>query len=61
MLMSINIQREYTYTSYNHLGYRRGTQIDIGDRVSLLQQQMQPEHQVVEANLAFDTIYLKIK
>lgn len=49
----------YTYTSCNHLGYRRGTLIDIEGRVSRLPRLMPPVRLMVEANLAFDTIYLE--
>lgn len=58
----INVNNIYlicTYTNCNHLGYRRGTQIDTEDRVSLLPQPMPLGRLVVEANLAFDTIYLE--
>jgi hypothetical protein len=41
------------------LGYRRGTQIDTKDRVSPLPQPMPLGRLVVEANLAFGTIYLE--
>lgn len=43
------------------MGYRRGTQIDTEDRVSQLPRPMPPGRLAAEANLAADTIYLKIK